>query len=133
MLVQGVLMELVPFLALGPLLLLGVDVERFGEHFAFALPYLQEHLLQVMAIAGIFGALRVVGAVGLWRGRIWGLALSVINCAVTLALMIFMLPAGIADGALSGTALVLMLTAYYGTRFVTGADAATASTSLAAR
>jgi hypothetical protein len=44
----------------------------------------------------------------------WGFALSLINCIVTMSLMIFMLPAGIADGILAGTALILILTEYFG-------------------
>lgn len=135
MIVQGALMELAPALALGPLLLAGVDVDTLGRSFSFALPYLQDNLAQMMVMAGIFGAVRVIGAIGLWRGRMWGLALSVINCAVTMVLMIFMLPAGIADGLLSCTALVLMLTAYFGDRSITtGADAtARPHTGVAAR
>ncbi len=43
----------------------------------------------------------------------WSYSLSVINCVVTLALMMFMLPAGIADGLLSGGALVMLLMARY--------------------
>lgn len=133
MLFQGAVMELVPFLALGPLLLSGVDVGRLGQHFSFALPYLQENLLQEMVIAGIFGAVRVTGAIGLWRGRMWGLALSVISCVVTMTLMIFMLPAGIADGLLSCTALVLMVMAYYGTRQIETDAPATPTMDVAAR
>ena len=44
----------------------------------------------------------------------WGLALSVINCVITLALMMFLLPAGIMDGLLAGSALVLILMQYFG-------------------
>ncbi|SEO14624.1 hypothetical protein SAMN05216281_1426 [Cryobacterium luteum] len=80
----------------------------------FALLYLQENLYLMMAMSGIFAALRVLGAVGLLRNRLWGLALSLINCVVTLALMVFLLPAGLLDGVLSGTALVLILFARFG-------------------
>ncbi len=66
-------------------------------------------------MAGIFGALRVIGAIGLLRDRMWGFALSLINSIVTLVLMLFMLPAGIADGVLSGGAVVLLLVGYFGT------------------
>jgi hypothetical protein len=52
--------------------------------------------------------------VGLGVNRMWGLVLSVINCVVTMALMIFLLPAGILDGVLACSALVLMLTQYFG-------------------
>ena len=43
-----------------------------------------------------------------------GLALSAVNCVLTLALMTFMLPAGIMDGLLAGAALILMLTQFFG-------------------
>jgi len=44
----------------------------------------------------------------------WGLILSVINCVITLTLMMFLLPAGIMDGILAGSALVLILIQYFG-------------------
>ncbi|WP_174775482.1 hypothetical protein [Cryobacterium frigoriphilum] len=68
----------------------------------------------MMAMSGVFALLRILGAIGLLRHRLWGLGLSLANCLVTLTLMIFLLPAGLLDGALSGTALVLMLTARLG-------------------
>ena len=80
----------------------------------FALPYLQDNLYLMMAMSGIFAALRVLGAVGLLRNRLWGLGLSLVNCIVTLALMVFLLPAGPLDGVISGTALVLLLIARLG-------------------
>ncbi len=112
--IQGGLMEGGPFIAMFVLLALGLDQESAGERFTFIVPYFHENLYLMMAISGVFGALRVVGAIGLLRNRMWGLTLTVINCTVTLALMIFMLPAGIADGLLSGTALVLVLVGWFG-------------------
>ena len=50
---------------------------------------------------------------GLWKNRMWGLALSLINCVITMALMMFMLPAGIIDGILATSALILILTQYF--------------------
>jgi hypothetical protein len=70
----------------------------------------------MMVLSGIFGATRIIGAIGVLRNRLWGLALSVINCTVAMVLMVFMLPAGIVDGLLACAALVLLLTAYFGTR-----------------
>ncbi len=108
-------MEGLPFFGLLVLLALGIDQSAVTDRaHVFASPYLQENLYLVMAISGVFAALRVVGAIGLLKDRMWGMALSVINCGVALALMIFMLPAGILDGLLSGTALILILTAWYG-------------------
>ncbi|PPI52819.1 hypothetical protein C5D33_10135 [Rathayibacter toxicus] len=72
-----------------------------------------------MVISGVFGALRAVGAVGLLRLRVWGIWLSVINCVVTLVVMVFLLPTGIVEGILSGGALVLILIAYFGAAIVT--------------
>ena len=40
--------------------------------------------------------------------------LSVINCVITITLMMFLLPAGIMDGILAGSALVLILIQYFG-------------------
>lgn len=114
--VQGVLMEGVPFLGLLVLLAFGVDQSVVTENAdIFALPFLQDNLYPMMAMSGIFAALRITSAIGLLRNRMWGLALSLINCTVTLALMIFILPAGILDGLLSGSSLILILIAWFGT------------------
>ena len=67
-------------------------------------------------MGAIYGVFRLVGAIGLLKNKMWGLALSVINCVVTLALMTFLLPAGIMDGLLAGSALILMLIQYFGDR-----------------
>lgn len=113
-LIQGILMEGLPFLGLPFLLLLDVDAAVLAQGFSFIVPFFTEHLYLMMALSGIFGALRVTGAIGLLKNRQWGYWLSLINCVVTLTLMAFMLPAGIADGLLSGTALVLLLMVRFG-------------------
>ncbi len=99
---------LVPFL--------GVEGLEAGEYFSFRLPYLQENLYMMIVMGAIFGVLRLIGAIGLLKNRMWGLVLSVINCVTTLILMIFMLPAGIPDGILAGSALVLILVQFFGDR-----------------
>lgn len=114
MILHGGLMEIGGCLLLLPAM--GSSQGAQAQAFAFIVPYFQQHLPLVTVMGAVYGALRVIGAVGLWRNRLWGLALSVINCAVTMALMIFMLPAGIVDGLLAGTALVLMLMQYFGAR-----------------
>ncbi|WP_240658707.1 hypothetical protein [Microbacterium sp. CPCC 204701] len=119
LLAQGAVMELGVFIGLLVLTASGVPQEDAGERFSFIVPFLQENLYLMMAMSGIFGALRVVGAIGVLRNRMWGFSLSVINCSVTLTLMVFLLPAGMADGLLSGTALVLLLIAFYGSRPIT--------------
>ena len=68
----------------------------------------------MIIIGAIYGVVRIIGAVGLLKNRMWGFVLSIINCVITMTLMIFMLPAGIMDGLLACTALILMLTQYFG-------------------
>lgn len=123
LIVQGGLMEFSVFIGVIPLLLLGVEQGTISEHFSFIVPYLQDNLYLMMVMSGVFGALRLIGAIGILRDRLWGLALSVINCIVTMALMISLLPAGILDGIFSGTALILILTAYFGTQKISDAVA----------
>ena len=116
MIIHGGFMEIGGCLALIPALLLGTDHFNIGKYFSFIVPYLQDHLYLMMIMGAIFGVVRLIGAVGLLKNLMWGLALSIINCVVTMALMIFMLPFGIADGILSCSALILILTQYFGNK-----------------
>jgi uncharacterized membrane protein (DUF2068 family) len=116
MIIHGGLMELSVALALIPLLILGINASDSSHYFSFVVPYFQDNLYLMMAMSGIFGITRIIGAIGVLKNRLWGLALSIINCVVTMILMVFMLPAGIMDGVFATTALVLMLSAYFGKR-----------------
>lgn len=110
-------MELSVFAGVLVLLALGVPQASITKHVdVFALPYLNDHLYLMMVMSGIFGTLRVIGAIAIARNRMWGLVLSLINCAVTLVLMIFLLPPGLLDGLLTGTALVLILSGWLQSR-----------------
>lgn len=46
------------------------------------------------------------------------MVLAIINCVNPLALMMFLLPVGIMDGILAGSALILILLQYYGDKKV---------------
>lgn len=117
MIFHGGMMEIGGCLCLIPALFReNFDMNRF---FSFIVPYLQENLGLMSVIGLVYGVLRVTGAVGLLKNRMWGLALSLINCVLTLALMIFMLPAGIMDGIFAGGALLLILLGYFGDRRIT--------------
>ncbi|GHV32413.1 hypothetical protein FACS18949_03240 [Clostridia bacterium] len=83
---------------------------------------LQENLTLMLIMGGLFGTVRTIGAVGLLKNRMWGLSLSAINCVVTMTLMIFMLPAGVVDGILACSALIIILTQYFGKRRITDND-----------
>lgn len=95
------------------LFFLGRSLSDYSSHFSFGFSYIQENLTAFAALAGVFGVLRLVGAIGLLKNRLWGLVLSVVMILVTLNTMLFVLPAGIADGVLSGGALVLIVLAYF--------------------
>ena len=74
----------------------------------------------MMIVMGeIYGVIRLIGAIGLLKNRMWGLVLSVIICIITITLMMFLLPAGIMDGILAGSALILILMGFYGDRKIT--------------
>ena len=114
MIIHGGFMEIGGIFAMIPALLIGTDKYDIGQYFSFRLPYFQDNLHMMMVMGAMYGVLRLIGAIGLLKNRMWGLVLSVINCVITLALMMFLLPAGIMDGILAGSALVLMLMQYFG-------------------
>lgn len=99
-----------------PLWLSDFDTSAMGQYFVFIVPYLQENLYLMSILSMIYGSVRLVGAVGLWKNRMWGFVISVINCITTMVLMIFMLPAGIMDGIFSCSSLLLIMTEYFGNR-----------------
>lgn len=116
MFIHGAFMEIGGCLCLIPVFVLGKGTFDIHAYFSFIVPYFEEHMDLMLVMGAIYGIVRIIGAVGLWRNRMWGLALSVINCVVTMALMIFMLPAGIMDGILACGALILILAQYFGDR-----------------
>ena len=116
MIIHGGFMEIGGVLCALPALILGSGKFDIGQYFSFKLPYFQDNLYMILFMGAIFGVMRIIGAIGLLKNRMWGLALSVINCVVTMILMMFMLPFGIQDGLLVCIALVLILTQYFGNR-----------------
>ncbi len=118
MIIHGGLMELAGFFFLLFASLFGSNAFEAGKYFSFKLPYFQDNLYMMTVMGVIYGVLRLISAIGLLKNRMWGLALSIINCVTTMVLMMFMLPAGIVDGILAGTALVLILIGYFGDREV---------------
>ena len=114
MIIHGGCMELGGVFCMIPALVWGTDKFDIGQYFEFKLPYFQDNLYMMMVMGAIYGVFRLVGAIGVPKNRMWGLALSVINCVITIALMMFLLPAGIMDGVLAGGALILILMQYFG-------------------
>lgn len=119
MIIHGGVMEIGGVLCMIPCLLLGTDNFNIGQYFSFIVPFFNEHLFLMIIMGAMYGIIRVIGAIGLWKNRMWGLALSVINCMITIILMMFMLPAGVMDGILACTSLVLILLQYFGDKKIT--------------
>ncbi len=118
MFIHGAFMEIGGCLCLIPIFVMGSDKFDINQCFSFIVPYFRDNMNLMLVIGAIYGIVRIIGAVGLWNNKMWGLILSAINCVITLALMMFMLPAGIMDGILAAAALILILTQYYGKKAI---------------
>ena len=116
MFIHGAFMEIGGSLCLIPIFIMGSDKFNISQYFSFIVPYFRDNMNLMLVMGAIYGIVRIIGAIGLWKNRMWGLALSVINCIITMALMMFMLPAGIIDGILATSALILILTQYFENR-----------------
>lgn len=114
--IHGAVMEIGGCLCLVPVFVLGGDRFDVNQYVSFIVPYFKDNMNLMLIMGVIYGIVRIIGAVGLWKNRLWGLVLSIINCVVTMNLMMFMLPAGILDGILACTALIFILTQYFGDR-----------------
>ncbi|MDE5985590.1 MAG: DUF2127 domain-containing protein [Eubacterium sp.] len=119
MIIHGGFMEIGGCLAIIPALIMGSDKFDIGQYFSFKLPYFQDNLYLMIIMGAMYGVVRVIGAVGLLKNKMWGLSLSIINCVITMTLMMFLLPAGIMDGIFACSSLILILTQYFGDRKVT--------------
>ena len=110
LIIHGII-EIAGFVAVLPIWLFGAEQT---DAISFAMPFLQDNFNLAVAAGVIWGTIRIIGAIGLFKNLMWGFALSMINSAITLALMIFMLPFGIKDGIIACIVLVLLLTQYFG-------------------
>ena len=88
----------------------------------FALDFFKQNLALMGVMGAIFGIVRIVAAVKIWRNQMSGFVLGVIMGAVTLALMVFMIPSGIMDGVLAGAALIVLLDGYFTSRKIVGTN-----------
>ena len=114
MMIHGAFMEIGGCFCLIPIFILGADKFNINEYISFIVPYFQENMELMLIMGMLYGLVRGIGAVGLWKNRMWGLVLSILNCIITMILMMFMLPAGIMDGVLACSSLILILTQYFG-------------------
>lgn len=107
-------MEIGGCLFLIPVVVMGIDKFDRNPYFSFVVPYFNDNMNLMLIMGVIYGIVRIIGAAGLWKNRMWGLVLSVINCVITMSLMMFMLPAGIMDGIFAAAAFILILMQYFG-------------------
>lgn len=127
MIIHGGFMEIGGVLCFIPAMFFGDGKFEVGQYFSFKLPYFQDNLNMIIAMGAIYGVVRMVGAIGLLKNKMWGLILSVINCIITMALMMFLLPAGIIDGVFASISLLLILTQYYGNKKIVSNEEDTAN------
>jgi hypothetical protein len=114
LIIHGGIFEIGGFLSIIPIILFGNNTPEISKYISFIVPYLQDNLYLMCIMSGIYGIMRIISAIGLLKNRMWGFILALINCIITMALMIFMLPAGIMDGIFSCTILVILLVEYFG-------------------
>ena len=112
MIIHGAMIEAIPSLLMMPSIASGLGGTEMPS--IFAIDFFKDNLMLMMPMAVMFGITRVIGAMGVLKNRMWGFYLSVINCVITMNLMLFMIPAGIADGILACSALILLLIGYFG-------------------
>lgn len=116
MIIHGGFMEIGGAFCFIPAIFSGMDKFDAKQYFSFKLPYFQDNLYMMIVMGVIYGVVRTIGAIGLLKNKMWGFMLSIINCIITMTLMMFLLPVGIMDGVLASSALILMLTQYYGNK-----------------
>ncbi|MBP5794153.1 MAG: hypothetical protein J6W46_11025 [Spirochaetaceae bacterium] len=113
MIIHGAMMEVGSGLMLMPFVFKGsLDLNAIPP--IFAIDFFRNNIIFMIPMSVVFGIARVIGAIGVLKNRKWGFILSVINCILTMNLMLFMIPVGIVDGILACSALVLLLIGYYG-------------------
>ena len=113
MILHGAMMEAGSGLMLMPFVFKGaLDLNAIPP--IFAIDFFRNNIIFMIPMSVVFGIARVIGAAGVLKNLKWGFILSVINCILTMNLMLFMIPVGIVDGLLACSALVLLLTGYYG-------------------
>lgn len=111
MIIHGAVMEVGTSIFMMPLVLkLGTSNVK---QYVFAIDFFKDNIILMMAMGIIFGITRVIGAIGVLKNRMWGFVLAMINCIVTMIVMLFMIPSGIADGIFACSAMILLLMGYY--------------------
>ena len=85
----------------------------FGAEMGAFVPF-DPPATEILIVGVIWGVIRLIAGIGLWKNRMWALVLSVITCVMAISSMLEILPFGIMDGIFGATALILILTQYFG-------------------
>ncbi len=115
--VAGIALVLHGLMELAPLLMRGNRNVQEGKGMPkFIFTPLQENLRVTTLLGEIFGAIRIIAAIGLFLNLMWGWALGVVISVVTYVVMTVYLPMGIVDGIISTITLVGLLVAFFGSQ-----------------
>jgi len=72
MIIHGGCMELGGVFCFIPALILGTDKFDISQYFSFQLPYYQDNLTMMIVMGAIYGVIRLIGAIGLLKNKMWG-------------------------------------------------------------
>ena len=63
---------------------MGSDKFDINQYISFKVPYFKDNMNLMLVMGAIYGIVRIIGAVGLWKNRMRGLVLSVINYIINI-------------------------------------------------
>ena len=69
MFIHGAFMEIGGCLALIPVFVIGSDKFDINQYISFIVPYFKDNMNLMLVMGAIYGVVRVIGAVGLWKNR----------------------------------------------------------------
>lgn len=67
MFIYGAFMEIGGCLCLVPIFIVGSDKFDINQYFSFIVPYFRDNMNLMLVMGAIYGIVRVIGAVGLWK------------------------------------------------------------------
>lgn len=67
MFIHGAFMEVGGCLCLIPVFIMGSDKFDINQYFSFIVPYFKDNMNLMLVMGAIYGIVRIIGAVGLWK------------------------------------------------------------------
>ncbi len=117
LIIAGIALVLHGLMELAPLLMRGNRSAQSAQGMPkFIFAPLQENLKVTTLLGEIFGAIRIIAAIGIFLNLMWGWALGVVISIVTYVVMTVYLPMGIVDGIVSTITIIGLLVGYFGSQ-----------------